>query len=105
MGTRGKDDDARIDYSEGAPPAASAFANGAAEALGASRMDDEEEGDWDSDEEEQAELAAAEAAAKGKVCSFWGGRGYEGLLVCFRGAVQSWKRQWLRQLKARFVVL
>lgn len=67
MGTRGKDDGARIDYSEGAPPAASAFANGAAEALGASRMDDEDEGDWDSDEEEQAELAAAEAAAKGKM--------------------------------------
>lgn len=67
MGGR-KDESERIDFSEGAPPGGSAFANGAAaaEALGASRME-EEEGDWDSDDEEQqAEIAAAEAA-KGKV--------------------------------------
>jgi hypothetical protein len=64
-----KEEAERIDFSEGAPPGASAFANGtaAAEALGASRME-EEEGDWDSeDEEQQAELAAAAEAAKGKV--------------------------------------
>jgi hypothetical protein len=63
-----KEEVGRIDYSEGAP--ASAFAsNAAAEALGASLMD-EEEGDWDSEEEEEAAAAAAEAAAaaaKGKV--------------------------------------
>lgn len=40
---------------------------GAAEVFGASRMDDEEDVDWDSDEEEQAGLAAAAEAAKGKV--------------------------------------
>jgi hypothetical protein len=65
-----KEEVGRIDYSEGAPPA-SVFASGAAaEALGASLMD-EEEGDWDSEEEEEeAAAAAAEAAAaaaKGKV--------------------------------------
>lgn len=63
-----KDENERIDFSEGAPPPASAFANGAAaaEALGASRME-EEEGDWDSEDEEmQAELAAAAGAARGK---------------------------------------
>lgn len=74
MGSR-KDENERIDFSEGAPPPASAFANGAAaaEALGASRME-EEEGDWDSeDEETQAELAAAAEAAKGKVgARVWG---------------------------------
>lgn len=66
MGAR-REEVGRIDYSEGAPPPASAFANGDAQALGASRME-EEEGDWDSDEEEQEQLAAAAAeAAKGKV--------------------------------------
>lgn len=64
---RKEEDVGNLDRSEGAPPPASAFANGTAEALGASRMDQEEDADWDSDDEEQQELAAA--AAKGKVCA------------------------------------
>lgn len=60
---RKEEDAGNLDRSEGAPPPASAFANGTAEALGASRMDQEEDADWDNDDEEQQELAAA---AKGK---------------------------------------
>jgi len=63
---RKEEDAGNLDRSEGAPPPASAFANGTAEALGASRMDQEEDADWDNDDEEQQELAAA---AKGKVCA------------------------------------